>query len=404
MIDTGVSAPPCPTNVDLTNQANILTYAQTGLTGLLPVNKYHDVFTSALPSPLKGPESQIPISGVIPVKSFQSAFADDELDIESSLSSKFYPIQMKTFTGDSASAISSINAGQDLTINSSGQVTRTANTSVASGTYHPIFTNLGVDLGDAVYTTINDLRLSFATQRYYEQLARSGSRYTEILSGLFGVESPDSRLQRPEFLGASHSPLNVEQVVQTSESTSNSPLGETGAYSLSFDTNFSCEKSFVEHGWIIGLACIRIDRNYQQSLPRWFRRRTKFDYYWPTFANIGEVGIRNSEIYSDGSSSDNQIFGFQEAWYEYRYSNSANVTSEMRSNYAQSLDVWHLADDYSSLPTLSDCWLREDKSNLDRCLTVQSSVSDQALINFHFDVKATRPLPVYSIPGGLDLR
>lgn len=399
-ISTNTTNPIVSNGTDLTTKANILSYAQTGLTAPLKVNRYHDLFSSALPSPQRGPASTLPISGKLPVKAFDTSFSDTLLKDGTAI----YPIVMKSFTGSTGSSTSNITSGMDMVINNSGQVSRVTNSSVTTNTNHPVFANLGIDLSDSAQVTINDLRLSFATQRYYEALARSGSRYTEILSGLFGVESPDSRLQRPEYLGGSHNILNVEQVVQTSESSSNAPLGDTGAYSLSYGSDFSCEKSFVEHGWIIGVACVRIEHNYQQGIPKRFMRRNKFDYYWPQFANIGEVAIDSHELYADGDYTTKRAFGYQEAWYEYRYRNTANVTGEMRSNYAQSLDVWHLADDYSSRPTLSDDWMTESPNNLDRVLTVTHDVADQVLLNMYFHVSATRPLPVYSIPGGLDFR
>lgn len=399
-ITVGDTAPIVSSSVDLTSDASILSYAQTGLTRPLKVNRYHDLFSSALPAPQRGPASTLPISGVLPVKAFSNNFEDSLLKTDSSIR----PIVMKTFTGSTGSSTSSINSGMNLVINNSGQVSRVADSSVTTNTNHPVFANLGVDFSDATAVTINDLRLSFATQRFYEALARSGSRYCEILAGLFGVDSPDSRLQRPEFLGASHNVLNVEQVVQMSESSDNSPLGDTGAYSLSYGSDSLVEKSFVEHGWLIGVCCARIQHDYQQGIPKRFMRRTKFDYYWPQFANIGEVAIDSKEIYADGDYSNRRVFGYQEAWYDYRYRNTSTVTGEMRSNYTASLDVWHLADDYSSRPTLSSSWLKESPVNLDRVLTVTSDISDQILLNLYSNITATRPLPVYSIPSGLDFR
>lgn len=413
-IEVGSNSPIVDNDVDLSEDVNILSYAQTGLTRPLKSNRYFDVFSAALPGPQRGPASTLPINGVAPVKAFADDFADRHLasGFVSVGAYTGYPLIYETRAkvwpqaGNNVVVSDEDTLGKPLTNQNVGIKSSSGGFTTLTGNVTPVtgltYSNLGVDLADAANITINDLRLSFATQRYYEALARSGARYTSILAGLFGIESPDSRLQRPEFLGACHDVLNIEQIVQTSESTANSPLGETGAYSLSFGQDFGFEKSFVEHGWIIGVATVRYEHNYQQGIPKRFTRRNKFDYWWPQFSGLGETAIRSKEIFVGDDGLDNSVFGYQEYGYEYRYRNTANVTGEMRSNYAQSLDVWHLADDYSDRPHLSGSWLFEDPSNVDRVLTTGSNVADQVLLNMFFEVTATRPMPVYSIPGGLD--
>ena len=195
-------------------------------------------------------------------------------------------------------------------------------------------------------------------------------------------------------------PINVNQVVQQSE-TASTPQGNVAGYSVTTDTHSDFTKSFVEHGFVIGLAVVRYDHTYQQGLQRFWSRKDRFDYYWPVLANIGEQPILNKELYVQGTAADNQVFGYQEAWADYRYKPSI-VTGEMRSTYATSLDSWHLADDYSSLPLLSASWISEDKTNVDRVLAVQSSVSNQLFGDFYFQNKTTRAMPMYSIPGLID--
>lgn len=261
-----------------------------------------------------------------------------------------------------------------------------------------------VDLGSASATTVNELRMAFQLQKLYEKDAKNGSRYIEILKGHFGVTSPDARLQRPEYLGGNRIPFNVNQVVSTAlagsaENVEN--LGTTGAYSLTVDHHSDFTRSFVEHGFIIGVCVARYDHSYQNGIERFWSRKTRFDYYFPVLANIGEQAILNKEIYADGSAKDSEVFGYQEAWADYRYKPS-RVCGEMRSNAQTSLDVWHLADNYNACPALSDSWIREDKNNVDRVLTVASSVSDQIFADFYVQNFTTRPMPLYSIPGLID--
>lgn len=234
----------------------------------------------------------------------------------------------------------------------------------------------------------------------YEKDARGGSRYIEIIKAHFGVTSPDSRQQRPEYLGGNRVPINVNQVIQQS-GTAATPMGDTAAYSLTTDVNSDFTKSFTEHGFVIGLMVARYDHTYQQGLERFWSRKDRFDYYWPVLVNIGEQAVLNQEIYAQGNAADTEAFGYQEAWADYRYKPS-RVTGEMRSTYATSLDVWHLGDDYSALPTLSDTWMREDKTNVDRCLAVKSTVSHQLFADLYIMNRTTRPMPMHSIPGLID--
>lgn len=266
----------------------------------------------------------------------------------------------------------------------------------------PENSGLVANLSGTGVITINALRTAFQIQRFYEKQALYGSRYTEIIRSMFGVTSPDARLQRPEYLGGNRVPINVNQIVQqsaTEEGTT--PQGTPVGLSLTTDTNSDFTKSFTEHGFVIGVMVARYDHTYQQGVERMWSRKDRFDYYWPVFANIGEQAVKNKEIYAQGTAQDDEVFGYQEAWADYRYKPN-RVTGEMRSNYAQSLDIWHLGDDYSALPSLSADWIREDKANIDRVLAVQSSVSNQFFCDIYVKNKTTRPMPMYSIPGLID--
>lgn len=251
------------------------------------------------------------------------------------------------------------------------------------------------------YITVNDLRQAFQIQRFMEREAYSGSRYIEVLRAHFGVTAYDAVLQRPEYLGGSRIPLNIRQITQTSATTSDSPMGDVAGMSVTADTHYDFEKSFTEHGYLFGFIVARYNHVYQQGIPRDYWRKTKYDWFWPEFNSLGNFGIYNGEIYATGTDTDKEIFGYQEAWYDYRHVPST-VSGMMRSVSNSGLDTWHLADKYTELPTLSAGWLKEDKTNVDRVLTVSSAVSDQIFIDVHMDIKATRPMTAYSIPGLID--
>ena len=268
--------------------------------------------------------------------------------------------------------------------------------SVGSPTYGITPDNLWADLSQASAATINELRQAFSIQRLFERDALGGTRYTEMIKAHFGVTSSDARLQRPEYLGGKRTPINISQVIQQSATDSTSPQGNTAAYSLTIDNHDDFTKSFEEHGIILGLAVVRTDHTYQQGIDRKFSRKNRTDFYFPELSNIGEQYIKNKEIFAQGNSEDDEAFGYQEAWAEYRYSNN-KVTGELNSDYRTPLDSWHYADDYSRLPTLSQAWEVETDKNVARTLAIQDQ--DQWIADFYFDQTWIRPMPIYSIPS-----
>ncbi len=367
--------------------------------------KYHDYFTSCLPSPQKGPDVLIPsaTSGNYPVVALSTP--NDISLFESGLN------WMNKGTGAIVTASGDYgvgNIGLDNAGNTLAILSRTGSSSSPLAEVVPA--NLWALSSGGLGASINQLRMAFQIQKLYEKDARGGSRYIEILKSHFGVTSPDARLQRPEYLGGNRVPININQVVQQSATASGETAqGTVTGMSVTTDTHSDFTKSFTEHGFVIGVMVARYDHTYQQGLERFWSRKDRFDYYWPVFANIGEQAVKNKEIYAQGPDKkdsagnviDDQVFGYQEAWADYRYKPS-RVTGEMRSQYAQSLDVWHLADDYTALPSLSDQWIREDKTNVDRVLAVTSSVSNQLFADIYIKNRTTRPMPMYSIPGLID--
>ncbi len=356
--------------------------------------KYHDYFTSCLPSPQKGPDVKIPVAsaGNYPVVALSGV---------NNLPKNTGPL---TFGGIEGSSTSPATFSA-LKINPSDSSSSGVSWGdPSSARYYAVPQNLmAISEGNAASATINQLRLAFQIQKLYERDARGGSRYIEILKSHFGVTSPDARLQRPEYLGGNRVPININQVIQQSGTGSGSatPQGTVVGMSQTTDSHADFIKSFTEHGFIIGVMVARYDHTYQQGLDRLWSRKDRFDYYWPVFANIGEQAVKNKEIYAQGNAEDDEVFGYQEAWADYRYKPN-RVTGEMRSAYAQSLDVWHLADDYSTRPSLSDSWIREDKTNIDRVLAVTSANSNQFFADIYVQNRATRPMPMYSVPGLID--
>lgn len=413
-----------PTDDTTVTGVNTDTYVTDVAKGGAPykASKYHDYFTSALPSPQKGPAVSIPVAmgqaalnfPVVPSASF-----NDPDVFPVGTNGKPYNVMFYDKKFDNPIYSNKYYYGFD---NSGGSwanisVTSEPTSSIEmSGVRDSIPSNLvAVPEGlNITVGTINELRMAFAMQKMYERDALGGSRYVEIIKSHFNVNCPDYRLQRPEYLGGNRIPLNINQVIQQSATQSQSgltttPQGTVTAMSCTTDRHSDFRKSFTEHGYIIGVCVARYDHTYQQGTERLWSRKDRFDFYDPIFANIGEQAIKNKEIYTQGSSVvdsdgnvvDDQVFGYQEAWAEYRYKPN-RVTGEMRSDYLSSLDKWHLGDDYNSLPSLSASWVREDKSNVDRVLAVQSSVSNQLFADLYFDVKCTRIMPLYSVPGLID--
>lgn len=350
------------------------------------VSKYHDYFTSCLPSPQKGPDV------------FAPGTSQDFAPV-SSLSTPHDLFDTSGMHFVSASSGSAFSNNRVLALDSS--VSRGAITdSFAGGTITSpdnLYAKLsGIDIG----INISDLRLAFQVQKLYEKDARGGTRYIELLKSHFGVTSPDARLQRPEYLGGNRVPININQVIQSNQSD-DTPLGHTAAMSVTSDVHSDFTKSFTEHGFIFGLCVARYDHTYQQGLERFWSRNDRFDYYWPVFANLSEQAVLNKEIYVSGSSVDDEVFGYNEAWADYRYKPS-RVSGEMRSDAALSLDSWHLADYYFSKPSLSQGWIEEDGETVDRVLAVTSQVSNQIFMDVYVKNRTTRPMPLYSIPGLID--
>lgn len=364
------------------------------------VSKYHDYFTSALPAPQKGPDVTIPMMSTTDFPVYTKEEVHD-LGTSNDVGLKFGTQTGQGYT-TGFHALYAYRADQN--VNTRGELyseNRARSDLSSSNTQLITPVNLWSNIEGLPVATINQLRLAFATQRLYEKDARGGTRYTEILRSHFGVVSPDARLQRPELLSYNHVPIQIQQIVQNSE-TGTTPQGTTTAMSVTGNTDGSFVKSFTEHGLILGLCCARYNHTYQQGLNRMWSRFNRFDYYWPVFSNIGEQPILNKEIYAQGNSQDDEVFGYAEAWADYRFRPS-RTSGEMRSTFDTPLDSWHLGDNYASLPHLSEEWIQEDKSIVDRVLAVTSEVADQLFMDIYIKNHATRPMPMYSIPGMSDV-
>lgn len=369
---------------------------------LLRRGKRHDYFTSALPWPQKGPGVELPFGGSANIVStgepFEVGFTQGRF-----VGGAYSTVQSIQPTRLSVGPVETQNNG---TVSASfNPFSISASRDSLGGTSAPNYaffgsnTGLKADLTSATSITINQFREAFQIQRWYERAARGGTRYTEIIRSFFGVTSPDARLQRPEYLGGSSNRIDVNVIPQTSGTTDVSPQANLSAFATGTNGRGNgFTKSFTEHGWIIGLVNVRADLTYQQGINRMWTRSTKFDMYWPTFAFLGEQAVLNKEIYAQGTADDDKVFGYQERYAEYRYAPSI-ITGEFRSTYSQSLDSWHLAQKFDSLPTLNPEFI-VDNPPVDRIVAVQNH--PQFLLDCWFNLNCVRPMPVYGVPGLMD--
>nr|DAX73672.1 MAG TPA: Major capsid protein [Microviridae sp.] len=352
--------------------------------------KFHDYFTSCLPSPLKSDPVEIGLTGNAPIRigSPTGEYQDFPGPVEMVLGAKGIGNLPGSVIYENATGA----PGEKKTMQFTG-VEKTTGESGAGGWMY-------ADVSEVSAISIADLRMSIALQHIFEADARNGTRYREFLSGTWGVTSPDSRLQIPEYIGGQRIAINVNQVVQTSQTDTKTgqALGNTAAYSLTTCSKQMVDYAATEYGFIIGLAVVRVEHSYQQGLATKWTRGGRFTYYDPRLAALGEQPVYNREIYAQGTAEDNEIFGYQEAWADYRYKPSY-VTGEMRSNYQTSLDAWHYADNYNALPRLSAEWIQEGQQNIDRTIAVTSNISHQFLCDFYFNEEWYREMPIYSIPG-----
>ena len=371
-----------PDNTPLNNKLNCAKFGGY----CLPVNKFHDYFTSCLPYPQRGPEVTLPMTGNAPVRLG---------DANNQYVNFGTPVEMVLGASSASNKAGSLVYTQQS--GAAGEKKRMQFTGTASGE-----AGAGgwmyADLGSVSAATINDLRQAVAVQHYYEAMARGGSRYREQVRSIFGVTISDKTVQVPEYLGGGRYHVNMNQIIQTSAANSqtNTPLGETGAVSITPINEASFTKSFEEHGFVIGVMCVRHDRSYQQGLERFWSRKDRLDYYVPQFANIGEQPVKKREIMATGTATDEETFGYQEAWADYRYKPN-RVSGKMRSNAEGTLDFWHYADNYNTVPTLSQEWMKEGKAEIARTLIVQDE--PQFFGAIRVDNKTTRPMPLYSVPG-----
>lgn len=352
----------------------------------LPVSRFHDYFSSCLPYPQRGPETNIPIQleGTAPV------YAGDKTSAKTNTELSWGDLGLYNGLDSSWS-----NTKNGIRLEKNGTLITDTSSEMPN---NQISLHTSLYEASAVNITINQLRQAFAVQHYYEAMARGGSRYREQIRAIFGVSISDKTVQIPEYLGGGRYHVNMNQIVQTSgqEADNGTPIGETGAMSVTPINESSFTKSFEEHGFVIGVMCVRHDHSYQQGLERFWSRSDRLDYYFPQFANLGEQPVKKKEIMLTGTATDDETFGYQEAWADYRMKPN-RVSGKMRSNAEGTLDFWHYADNYNDVPTLSQEWMNEGKTEIARTLIVQNEPQFFGAIRVMN--KTTRCMPLYSVPG-----
>ncbi len=382
---------------DSGKDATIETILQEAYTGgrPLPVNRFHDYFSSTLPSPQRSAESvTIPMLGNAPIYGYQ----DKELKNKWTAQNSGVGTRAGYSTIGSATSGQSVNIGNESAKN--GDTVQFATEWVDEVIRGRAY--MGADLSNITGATINQLRQAFQVQKYFEELARGGSRYREQIYSLFRTRISDKTVQIPEYLGGDRIMINMSQVVQTSGTTDVSPQGNVSAMSVTGFGKSAFTKSFEEHGFVIGVCCVRHDHTYQQGLERMFSRKNKLDYYFPVFANLGEQAVLKKELYAQGTATDNEAFGYQECWAEYRMKPN-RICGAFRSNATGTLDSWHYGDNYASTPALSQEWMKEGSAEIARTLAVENKVNEpQFIADFLVKNTTVRPMPMYSVPGLID--
>ena len=353
-----------------------------------PRCKRHDYFTSALPWTQKGPGVSIGLAGTAPIQGTATLTMPNGVAVYTDGHSEFLANMPGTLN----------KAGKEELYQTStyiGVRAGTGNTSVSGVSSDGWFANLD----ESSIFTINSFRTAFQMQKFYERLARGGSRYTEVLRSFFGVVSPDARLQRPEFLGSFTKMVNINPIAQTSATDDTSPQGNLSAYGVTAAKFHGFTKSFVEHGYVFGFVCARADLTYQQGINKMWLRSTVYDFYWPTFAHLGEQAIELREIYAQGSEADTTVFGYQERYAEYRYKPS-QITGKFRSSVVNgSLDKWHLSQFFNNAPTLNEEFIVENPP-IKRIIAVPSE--PEFLLDVGFRYTTVRPMPMFGTPGLVD--
>lgn len=363
----------------------------------LPVAKFHDYFTSALPMPQKGPAVTLPL--IAGDDSYVPVVANQDWYVEPVNETDQPRLVTQSGTEDYGVVMSGVSAGGGY--DGLGTTTFVPSGESPSPAY---LVNLGIPsstFSNLSAINVNVLRQAFAMQRLFEKDARGGTRFREIILTHFGVKTSDSRVQVPEFLAGKRIPISMTAVPQTSATSDVSPQGNLAAYSHTLDSSSLFTYSATEPGFIMGVCCVRTDHSYSQGIQKKWSRKRRFDFYWPVFANLGEQPIYNRELFLGASSTDDEVFGYNEAWAEYRYEPNT-VAGALRPDYEATLAAWTYADNFGDTPTLSPEFIYENRNNVDRTLAVKSTVEDQFIVDFYFNLTVTRPMPLYSIPGMTD--